>query len=177
MYDAALLARANVEAQPSDLLDRLGVSPKRYAVATVHRAETTDDPDVLRAVVEALRGVAAELPVVLPLHPRTRKALDAAGLSTGGLRACAPVGYLDMARLVAAASVVYTDSGGLQKEAYYHRVPCVTLRSETEWLETIEAGWNRLWTAPDYLPRRDIVEYGYGQASRELVSVLASALR
>jgi UDP-GlcNAc3NAcA epimerase len=177
MYDAALLARANVEAQPSDLLDRLGVSPTQYAVATVHRAETTDDPDALRAVVEALRDVAAELPVVLPLHPRTRKALDAAGLSTDGFKVCAPVGYLDMTRLVAAASVVYTDSGGLQKEAYYHRVPCVTLRSETEWLETIEAGWNRLWTVPAYLPRRDIVEYGHGEASRKVVSVLAGALR
>jgi UDP-GlcNAc3NAcA epimerase len=177
MYDAAVLARAKVDAQPSGLLDQLGVSPSRYAVATVHRAETTDDPDALRAVLEVLGAVAADMPIVFPLHPRTRKAIDAAGLSTEGLSVCPPVGYLDMTRLVVNAGVVYTDSGGLQKEAYFHRVPCVTLRHETEWLETIEAGWNRLWTTPDYLPRRDIVEYGDGHAGRQIVDVLATALR
>jgi UDP-GlcNAc3NAcA epimerase len=175
MHDAALRARAEIDARPSDLLDRLGVSPGRYAVATVHRAETTDDPAALRAVLQALRDVAADTPVVFPLHPRTRKATDAAGLSTEGLTTCPPVGYLDMTRLVVGASVVCTDSGGLQKEAYYHQVPCVTLRAETEWVETIEAGWNRLWTTPDYLPRREITEYGDGHAGSGVVRALAGS--
>ena len=173
MYDAALAARAAVEREPSDLLERLGLEPGAYAVATVHRAETTDDDGQLAAVIEHLRGLATEMPVVFPMHPRTKKAVDALGISTHGLLSIAPVGYLDMTRVVMHAGVVHTDSGGLQKEAYFHRVPCVTLRPETEWVETIEAGWNRLWTVPDYRPRREITDYGDGRAGRAISEVLA----
>jgi UDP-GlcNAc3NAcA epimerase len=173
MYDAALLARAAVGSKPSDLHDRLGVQKGNYAVATVHRAETTDAPGALARVLDDLRGVAADAPLVFPIHPRTRGAIDTAGLSTDGLITCAPVGYFDMTRLVMHARTVYTDSGGLQKEAYFHRVPCVTLRAETEWVETIDAGWNRLWTVPDYEPRREIADYGDGHAGRAITEVLA----
>ena len=174
MYDAALLARTAVEETPSDLHERLGVEPGKYSVATVHRAETTDDPAELGRVLECLRAAASEAPVVFPIHPRTRKAIDAARLSTEHLVTCAPVGYVDMTRLVMHAHTVYTDSGGLQKEAYFHRVPCVTLRPETEWVETIDAGWNRLWTEPDYRPRREIPDYGDGHAGRAIIEVLSS---
>jgi UDP-GlcNAc3NAcA epimerase len=175
MYDAALLARAAIDSTTSDLHERLGVVPGAYVVATVHRAETTDDPAALGAVLAYLRDVAGDVPVVFPVHPRTRAAIDAAGLSTDGLVTTPPVGYFDMTRLVVHARAVYTDSGGLQKEAYFHRVPCVTLRPETEWVETIDAGWNRLATVPVYRPRRDIPDYGDGHAGRAIVDVLAAA--
>lgn len=175
MYDSALLARQVVEHQRSDLLERLGVTPGGYAIATLHRAETTDDVAVLGEAIAALRRVAETMPVVFPVHPRTSEAIAAAGLNTDGLIAMPPVGYFDMTRLLVDATIVYTDSGGLQKEAYFHRVPCVTLRSETEWVETIDAGWNRLWTVPEWkVPRRDIPDYGDGHAGRAIVDVLAA---
>jgi len=173
MFDAALAARSAVTAAGSDLLARLGVESGGYAVATVHRAETTDDPAQLGAVLDYLREVASEVPVVLPVHPRTRKAVDASARSLDGLIAIPPLGYLDMTRLVTGACAIYTDSGGLQKEAYFHRIPCVTLRPETEWVETIDAGWNRLWTVPDYAPRREITDYGDGNAGGAIRDVLA----
>jgi len=103
--------------------------------------------------------------VVLPIHPRTRKQIEACKLDLTGITTCDPVGYLDMHRLLQSAVAVFTDSGGLQKEAYFHRVPCVTLRSETEWVETVEAGWNRLWKGPDYAPRKQIDAYCDGHAA------------
>ena len=114
--------------------------------------------------------------VVLPLHPRTRQAAERWGIGFDGVRVEPPLGYLDMTRLVRAATSVLTDSGGLQKEAYFHRVPCVTLRDETEWVETIEAGWNRLWTVDEYEPRRDIDEYGDGHAADAVVAALGAHL-
>ena len=89
-----------------------------------------------------------------------------------GITLIDPVGYLDMAWLVNRSSGVFTDSGGLQKEAYFHRVPCVTLRDETEWVETIEAGWNRLWTVPGYAPRAEIEDYGTGHAAEKVARIL-----
>ncbi len=124
---------------------RLGVGDTGYAVATVHRAENTDDPMRLRAIVEAFAEVARDIPVVAPLHPRTRHALSAAGItSSAGVHWVEPLSYLDMLQLVSRAALVLTDSGGLQKEAYLLGVRCVTLRDETEWVELVEAGWNRL---------------------------------
>jgi len=179
MYDAALRAREAVEAMPSERFEWQDHAPGESAVATVHRAETTDDPAVLARVLEYLDEEAEKLPVGVmrfPLHPRTRKAIDGAGLSTGHLFVTDPVGYLEMTHLLMTARCVYTDSGGLQKEAYFHRVPCVTLRSETEWVETIDAGWNRLWTEPEYRERREITDYGDGHAGRNIVNVLAEEL-
>jgi UDP-GlcNAc3NAcA epimerase len=87
-----------------------------------------------------------------------------------------PVSYFDMHRLLAGATQVFTDSGGLQKEAYFHRVPCVTLRDETEWVETVEARWNWLWTTRDYKPRREIHEYGDGHAAKRVADITAAFL-
>jgi UDP-GlcNAc3NAcA epimerase len=112
----------------------------------------------------------------MAVHPRTRKLLSQGTQALQGVRLVDPLGYLDMTQLMHHACAAYTDSGGLQKEAYFHQVPCVTLRDETEWVETIEAGWNRLWTQPDYRPRHPITEYGTGDASRKIAQVLRDRL-
>ena len=93
----------------------------------------------------------------------------------GNLKVIGPVGYLDMAKLLNGASAVFTISGGLQKEAYFHRVPCTTLRDETEWVETVSHGWNRLWNGPAFLPRREIDEYGDGKAAFRVADLLKAS--
>ena len=175
MYDATLHAAARARRE-SSILERLGLDDGAFAVATVHRAENTDDADRLSQVVDYLRNRAGRQPIVLPLHPRTRDAGKRAGLSFDGLAVIPPCGYLDMHRLLQGATTVYTDSGGLQKEAYFHRTPCVTLRSETEWVETVDHGWNRLWNGPDYLARTDIPEYGDGDAALKIAAHLCGWL-
>jgi len=174
MYDAAITLGGIARAR-SDILRDLRIDERGYSVATIHRAENTDDPKRLSQIVAYLNAEARELPIILPMHPRTRAAVERHATDLSGLRVIPPLGYLDMTRLVQGASCVYTDSGGLQKEAYFHRVPCVTLRGETEWVETVEAGWNRLWTYPTYMPRRDIDDYGDGTASKRLVALIQDA--
>lgn len=175
MMDATLAALARA-AKHSTILTKLGLAPRRYALATLHRAENTDDETQFATVLAWLEAQCATQTVVMPVHPRTRKLLDAKGVAPQNLRLIEPLAYLDMAWLLHHASMLYTDSGGLQKEAYFHRVPCVTLRDETEWLETVEAGWNRLWTVPDYQPRRDIEEYGKGDASAKIAQHIGEFL-
>lgn len=146
MYDAALYYGAKSD-EVSKILVEQELAPKEYILATIHRAENVDDPDRLRAIFGALIEVAKELVVVLPLHPRTQAALKREQLyekTCESLRLIAPVGYLDMVMLEKNARLIATDSGGVQKEAYFYRVPCVTLRAETEWVELIETGWNRV---------------------------------
>lgn len=145
--DAALHYAAKAEAA-SQILARLGLQPRRYALATVHRAENTDDTRRLRTILAGLGRLAAELPVVLPLHPRTRHALTRAGLAPLAQRLVQvePLGYLDMIQLERHARLIATDSGGVQKEAFFFGVPCLTMRDETEWVELIEHGGQRLVT-------------------------------
>ncbi len=135
MYDAAL-AFGEMARRRSRILEELGLTPKQYHLATVHRAENTDDRARLSGILEGLGELARETPVVLPLHPRTRKRIGESGLEsvTGSIRLIEPVPFLDMVRLEQEAKVILTDSGGVQKEAYFHGVPCVTLRDETEWV-------------------------------------------
>jgi UDP-GlcNAc3NAcA epimerase len=174
MYDATLFAIRRAESA-SDIVSRLNLASGRYAVATVHRAENTDDSTRLATVVSYLKEQARTQPVILPIHPRTRQNAIRMGIDFGGLKVIGPVGYLDMARLLNSACAVFTDSGGLQKEAYFHRVPCTTLRDETEWVETVSHGWNRLWKNSSFLPRREIDEYGDGNAAFQIVDRLKAA--
>jgi UDP-GlcNAc3NAcA epimerase len=187
MYDVALQHGSRVGADER-VLKHLRLQPKSYILATVHRAENTDDPHRLAEIVEALKQVTKSFPVIWPLHPRTRHALQRnGGLPTGlaHLHIIEPVGYLDMVQLEKYAAVIATDSGGVQKEAFFHQVPCVTLRDETEWVELVQAGWNRL-TPP--IGAREIGEaiaaalgtrgkavepYGTGNAAEKIVAELA----
>ena len=177
MVDATLQATEMAKSR-SRILGRFGLSPKSYAVATVHRAENTDDPSRLARVLDFIALQAHKQPIVLPLHPRTAAAVSAAGLALDrpGLIVTEPLGYLDMCMLTHHAALVLTDSGGLQKEAYFHRVPCITLRDETEWTETIEYGWNRLWHGPDYRPRHEIPDFVQGAAAN-IVRILEERFR
>ncbi|MEO7727312.1 MAG: UDP-N-acetylglucosamine 2-epimerase (non-hydrolyzing) [Burkholderiales bacterium] len=180
MFDAALFY-AKKAAKMSKILARLALEPGSYVLATIHRAENTDDATRLRAIFDALEKLSREVHVVVPIHPRTRKALSKLGWRAGkGLRLIDPVGYLDMVMLEKHARVIATDSGGVQKEAFFYRVPCVTLRTETEWVELVEAGWNTLAPPTDSArlyrrlrrilinfrrPRSSPALYGTGDAS------------
>lgn len=177
MYDATLLASGIAERR-SGILQKLNLAARGYAVATVHRAGNTDETEVLNRVLDFIAEEARRQPVVFPIHPRTARAAADAGIDVGrtGATLIEPLGYLAMCRLVHNANLVLTDSGGLQKEAYFHRVPCITLRDETEWVETIQCGWNRLWTEPRYRERREIADFGDGQSARHIVEHLRSAL-
>jgi UDP-GlcNAc3NAcA epimerase len=173
-----LAARAR---ERSTVLDRLGLTPRQFVLATIHRAENTDDPARLGDIVMALNSLGGR--IVVPLHPRTSKAMDRLGLNfVPHVTAIEPVGYLDMLQLTQNARVIVTDSGGLQKEAYWLGVPCVTVRDETEWVETVAAGWNVLAgtdrgrivaavrDASPPLARPHL--YGDGHASERIVALL-----
>lgn len=143
MFDAVLTSLPRAEAITDDLLQSLGVHKGGYLLATVHRASNTDNLENLRSIVTALSSCGE--PVIFPVHPRTRKALESAGIEIGpNVRAIEPVSYLQMLALERHARKILTDSGGVQKEALWLEVPCITLRDETEWVETVELGWNTL---------------------------------
>jgi UDP-N-acetylglucosamine 2-epimerase (non-hydrolysing) len=182
MYDAVLLYLDLAE-KKSEIMERLGLKPKSYALATVHRAENTDQPERLRSIFEGLERVAEEgLPVILPLHPRTRKQLNTLGIHPKEVQVLDPVSYLDMLFLEKNARVILTDSGGVQKEAFFFRVPCVTLREETEWVETVETGWNTLVGCdPERMVQaaleahpgiESVWPYGDGQAAGRIMDLL-----
>jgi UDP-N-acetylglucosamine 2-epimerase len=146
MYDAVLRFAARAQTN-SDILARLQLKPKGYLLATVHRPANTDDPNRLRAILNAFSQM--DEPVIFPVHPRTRRKIrdygwDETQFAGGNLRMIEPVGYLDMLMLEKHARLILTDSGGIQKEAYFFAVPCITLRDETEWVETLDTGWNVL---------------------------------
>ena len=146
MADVALLLQPRAR-ERTDVLRRFDVEPGGFLLVTAHRAGNVDDPARLERLVALLEALPH--PAVLPLHPRTRGQLEAAGLmdrvnAIGALRLAPPLGYLDFTALLCHARVALTDSGGVQKEAYLAGVPCVTLRPSTEWVETVDAGWNTL---------------------------------
>jgi UDP-N-acetylglucosamine 2-epimerase len=143
MFDVLLQARQTLEERARMLLPALGVRPNEYILVTIHRASNTDDPAAIRRIASALNCSA--LPVVFPVHPRTRKYLADYGIVWDErVRLVEPVGHLDMLALQRHAARIATDSGGVQKEAYLLGTPCVTLRDDTEWVETLHGGWNVL---------------------------------
>ncbi len=183
MYDVALYYAEKSERE-SKILERLQLGSKNFALATIHRADNTDDAMRLRNIMEGLSMVAKETPVVLPLHPRTASALKKFNLEYPDISFVDPVGYLDMLSLLKHAAVIATDSGGVQKEAFFQKTPCVTLRTTTEWTELVESGWNRLVPPDSSQIVRDAImgavgkiggdlsDYGDGNASEVISKTL-----
>lgn len=164
------------------ILERFAVEPHRYGVATIHRASNTDDLTTFASIVTGLHR--AELPIIFPVHPRTRKALSEIGGGFENIKTCEPLSYLEMIALMARSAVIFTDSGGIQKEALVLRVPCVTLREETEWTETLDSGWNVLADSdPTKIasaarrpwPSSHVRPYGDGHAASAIVEALLDA--
>ena len=186
MYDAALTF-GKIAEEKSTIISTHNLQPKQFRLCTVHRAENTDNPDRLRQIILALVEIAtSESPVIFPLHPRTAVALNKHHLyplvaSNKSIRLIEPVDYPDMIMLEKNADVILTDSGGIQKEACFYRTPCITLREETEWTETVDAGWNQiagyrtekilecLHTNPE---KSEIDDYGDGHAAEKIVSAI-----
>jgi UDP-GlcNAc3NAcA epimerase len=181
MYDMFLIG-SRLAPERSQILKELKLQPKEFLLVTLHRAENTDDPARLQTILEALAGL--DRPVIFSIHPRTRNKLQETGmdLPDGALKLIDPVGYFDMVMLEMNAAAVFTDSGGVQKEAYMAGVPCITLRSETEWVETVTAGWNKIVGADpaliraaarlDWVAKKHPSLYGDGNAAGRIAVVL-----
>jgi UDP-GlcNAc3NAcA epimerase len=184
MLDVLNWARERVDERPPEAMDRLGLGHGSHLLATVHRSENTDDATRLSRTLAAFNDL--EERVVFPVHPRTRQAIARGGYDIKPhVHLIDPVGYLDMVALTGSARLVLTDSGGLQKEAYWLGVPCVTLRNETEWVETVEAGWNTLAGADPAVildavrshaqPAVHPALYGSGRAAQACVTEIGHA--
>jgi UDP-N-acetylglucosamine 2-epimerase (non-hydrolysing) len=182
MTDVLFDVRDRVAGRTSTLLAEFGLGEGAYYLATIHRAENTDDPARLAQVVSALAGL--DKPVILLAHPRVvaKAAAHGIDLTQGALLARAPLAYPDLVAAAGASAGVVTDSGGLQKEAFLLRVPCTTVRTETEWVETIDLGWNVLANTAEEIaagvtrPRpsaTDVAPYGDGHAAERVIAVLS----
>lgn len=190
MYDVALHHGRRVEAG-TGLMKELGLIEGAYILATIHRAENTDNPQRLFAIVDALEEIGRSRSVVWPLHPRTRSILHKSGRLAAlseHVHLIDPLSYLNMVQLEKCAAVIATDSGGVQKEAFFYKVPCVTIRDETEWVELLDSGWNRLAPPIDKQSLvdavvgasgsrgKDVEPYGEGDAAARIVGCLAESL-
>ena len=184
MQDAARFFGGRAE-KSSVILKKLGLKPGKYILATIHRAENTDDTKRLTSIFMAFETAAEKIPVLLPLHPRTKGRLKKLGLAPRKIRIIDPVGYLDMIMLEKNAALIATDSGGVHKEAFFYKVPCVTLRDETEWVELVKLGWNRLakpgntkavaktiLSALGSKGKPAVYPYGRGNASKRIAALL-----
>ena len=184
MYDVSLHYRG-LALERSNALERFHLKEREYILATCHRAENTDDPARLRSIGLALADLAVQQPVVLPVHPRTAKILQDQGLTTimKNVKFVEPLSFLDMIRLEQSARVIVTDSGGVQKEAFFYNTPCVTMRDETEWSETVDLGWNSLVGAsrsaivdkasrPTLPAAPSVNPYGNGKASEKIIEAM-----
>ncbi len=179
MQDAAIFYSDLAQKPEMDL-------PEQFILATIHRAENTDDPKRLTSIFNALSKISNEIPIILPLHPRTKKIISNSQLTTKNsqLIFIEPIGYLEMIYLLKTCSLVMTDSGGLQKEAFFFEKPCVTLRDETEWVELVENSFNKVIGADEekiisgyqemiqIRNNYDINLYGNGEASKKIITEL-----
>jgi UDP-GlcNAc3NAcA epimerase len=191
-FDCSFVKSGDVMQDGAIFYKELAIKPKcevkkDYILATVHRAENTDNKIRIRDIFEALNEIALNRQIILPLHPRTKKIIEALKLNIDNLTLIEPVGYLEMIWLIDNCSLVLTDSGGLQKETYFFKKPCITLRDETEWIELVEHGFNRLVGADknkifkavkestsDYSLTFNMDLYGSGEASKRIIEELVA---
>lgn len=175
MYDVLLHATAIAEKR-SAILQQLQLTPKKFFLLTLHRAENTDNPQGFAEIINFVNTISVETPVIFPMHPRTKNVYERSGKKFGrNVRIIEPAGYFDVLTLLKNSTLLLTDSGGMQKEAYWLQTQCVTLRKETEWVETLEGGWNILFT--NFTHRtpasgRQSPVYGDGKAAEKIVAVL-----
>jgi len=180
MLDALLYSQPIARAK-SKILEKLRIQPQHYGLATIHRAINTDEPERLRQILAAFNLIPET--IILPMHPRTRKVLSNINVHLENhIHIIEPVGYLDMLALEENARIIATDSGGVQREAYYMGIPCLTLRDESEWGETITTGWNKLVGADRQLilnnwfnflpPNEHPPIYGRGNAAQQIASII-----
>ncbi len=173
MYDATLFAEDSIRKNPSKFEEKFKFAKNKFALMTIHRQESTVSSSVFHEIINYAQQFAKnnDFKILFPVHPRIKSLIDEIEDIT-----CfwfvEPISYFDTQYLLNKASCVLTDSGGLQKESYFHHVPCITLRSETEWVETIESGWNRLWGVENYQARKSIIDYGDGNSSKKILEVL-----
>lgn len=187
----SLLENKDIAESQSTILNDLNLKSKEYIVATIHRAGNTDNRENLKNIVEAI--VEAKVPVVFPVHPRTEKLLKKGGLYSRLdlntlIKLTKPLGFLDFLKLMNHAKKVLTDSGGIQKEAYILKIPCITVRENTEWVETIEDGWNKLvgtdqekiiWAVKEFQPSAEVYKerFGNGDASKRIAEIIRERLQ
>lgn len=179
MYDV-LLHSISIAEKRSTVLQQLRLSSKNYILLTLHRAENTDDPRKFEEIINFVNAASADTPVIFPMHPRTKNIYGESNKKFGkNVRVIDPVGYFDVLTLLKDATLLLTDSGGMQKEAYWLQTQCVTLRKETEWVETLEGGWNTLYnnftqgTSPS---KHQSPVYGDGKAAERIIGVLHKLL-
>jgi UDP-GlcNAc3NAcA epimerase len=172
MMDSHRLAGEIVAAEDCNALR----SPDPYVLLTLHRDENTRERERFIRIIDYVKAEAAGRSIIFPIHPRTVNFCKSNSIALDGIQTLPPTGFLEMYRLANRSSLIITDSGGLQKEAYWHRVPCITLSEDSPWPETIENGWNRLWTDKDWKPRREFDDYGHGHAAELILESLDADL-
>lgn len=189
MYDAVFHFSSLAETKKKTTLEKFDLEKKDYYLATIHRAENTDSPQKFERIFKAFEEISKKTKIILPVHPRIKEKISNMCLNNKNIIFTDPVGYIDMQVLTRYASLILTDSGGLQKEAYFLDVPCITLRDETEWVELVECGWNRLIPINEHLAnelekwvpimqQRNTLKkqdfYGDGSASKKIAEFMAN---
>lgn len=179
MYDVLLKAVEIAETQ-SNILDTMDLHGREYGVLTVHRAENTDSPEKFNEIVSFVNEVAGDKKIYFPMHPRTKNIYsELSSKFSGNIQIIDPLSYFDLISLLKSSTMLLTDSGGMQKEAYWLKVPCITLREETEWVETVESGWNVLYA--DYTGTHNFTDtegllYGDGHAAEKIVDIIGNCI-
>ncbi|MBN8647340.1 MAG: UDP-N-acetylglucosamine 2-epimerase (non-hydrolyzing) [Caulobacterales bacterium] len=177
MFDATIYAK-EFGAKFANVFANQEIPKSGFTLCTLHRAENTDDEKRFLEIIDYIIEKSKAQKIVWPVHPRIRNRIKEIVGTDNNVILIDPVGYFDMHALLAACTDVMTDSGGLQKEAYFHEKLCVTIRDETEWVETINSGWNRLWTMPEFKsPRTKIPDYGDGNSAQKCVEEIISLIQ
>ena len=173
MYDCLLLFRESFRFPDEKIVQ----NDKPLALMTVHRADTNSSPGKLKSILDFCLKFTDEYQVIFPIHPNTRNFVSQLGLDLSKFYVVDPLSYLEVQAVLSRSKLLLTDSGGMQKEAYFHSVECITLRDETEWVETIESGWNMLWVDKTRKPKTSISEYGVGNVCETIIKKIEENLK